>query len=558
MKKFVIIGGASRSGTNLVRRIIGSHPDIAIPNGEFKFLRGLHRGFSVRRILTAKRLVRWGVDVSDLLDAEPARAYREVLLRYAKNAGRPIAGEKTPENEFFFGTLSQWLANDDFRFVHMVRNPIDRIASLKHARFRGNPGTLKELDDLSSDWVRSVSLGLARARQEPDRYLLMRYEDLTTDPLAQCRLLCTFLGVDLLPDAMLSMAACPGHGNNTSFPEDQNTPHGAWSEIRPPRSRRSHLSGGELSRVGQRCGELALAMGYSDEAFSEKVPSRLKRRRASQRGLHWPRGIKQLRSLARRKKNQVMNRVFGQQRVAMFHAGRCGSKVLTDMLNQHPAVFWGGEIFENAMVNGRGQRGREFAKKRVEVRAGTRRAPIFGFETKHLPSLHLGPACIDLNLEEYLDLLDEMGFSKYIFLHRRNYLKLVVSASIGYQHNFWHSTDEPVEPRRVTVPVRDFKVGETQWPLVDFFEELDARYAEAQTLLARRGALNLVYEDHILHDPKKAYDLSCAYLKIKGNGPRISLKRTNPFPEGQIIENQEEVRDALGGTRFAWMMESQE
>lgn len=46
-RRFVLIAGMPRSGTNLVRRIVGSHSEIAIPSAEFVFLEkyswGAHR-----------------------------------------------------------------------------------------------------------------------------------------------------------------------------------------------------------------------------------------------------------------------------------------------------------------------------------------------------------------------------------------------------------------------------------------------------------------------------------------------------------------------------------
>ena len=51
MRKFILIGGISRSGTNLVRRVIGSHSKIAIPPGEFNFFSKYNNGKTVKEIL---------------------------------------------------------------------------------------------------------------------------------------------------------------------------------------------------------------------------------------------------------------------------------------------------------------------------------------------------------------------------------------------------------------------------------------------------------------------------------------------------------------------------
>ena len=87
MSKFVLIGGVPRSGTNLARRIIGSHSKIAIPPGEFQFFRQYVKGKSVAQILANKRLKLWNIDLSDL---------RSGLQRSLPPLRRPCAPERAP------------------------------------------------------------------------------------------------------------------------------------------------------------------------------------------------------------------------------------------------------------------------------------------------------------------------------------------------------------------------------------------------------------------------------------------------------------------------------
>src|SRR5688572_28775150 len=71
--------------------------------------------------------------------------------------------------------------------------------------------------------------------------------------------------------------------------------------------------------------------------------------------------------------------------IAMLHAGRCGSSVLADLLNQHPDIRWGGEPFENMLP----AYYRMNAKKRAyhviknSMYAGDIR--YYGFDSKYLP-----------------------------------------------------------------------------------------------------------------------------------------------------------------------------
>lgn len=272
MNKAVLVGGLPRSGTNLVRRIVGSHSDIAMPPVEFMFFQKLATGRTVQDILSADEFrKRYEVDVSDLYGETPEAVYRELLTRYARHIGKPVAGEKSPRNELNYDRILKSLSGFDTRFIQIVRNPLDVIASFKYAPFRKNvlPDET-EIAALVSDWVRSLSVGLARAFTAPASYRVIKYETLTADPEQETRKLCEFLGVDFQGERMLNLADFSEHKDNTSFAgDDSNAQTGdSAGRVRNRQSRKSHLSPAELDIVTGLCGELALAFGYDDEEFS--------------------------------------------------------------------------------------------------------------------------------------------------------------------------------------------------------------------------------------------------------------------------------------------------
>ena len=274
MSKFVLIGGVPRSGTNLTRRIIGSHSKIAIPPAEFQFFGQYANGKSVTEILANKRLKRWNVDLSDLRSQEHREAFIGALVRYTENAGKEIPGEKTPGNEFYYDIIQEWLSDFELKFVHTVRNPFDVMASFKHSHIRhdshrkGYPG----LPAHSRNWVRSASMGLARAHCNPEGYYLLKYEDLATDPVAATQDLCVFLGVDFERERMLNLSDFEGRRDNTSFPQDRGEKHKGHSVIRKPESRKHYLTDAEIGIVSSICGELARALGYDDDDFRSSPP----------------------------------------------------------------------------------------------------------------------------------------------------------------------------------------------------------------------------------------------------------------------------------------------
>ena len=274
--KFVLIGGTPRSGTNLARRIIGSHSKIAVPPSEFNFFNQHRSGKSVRAILSAEPVKRWGVDLSDLYSRPHREAFIAALVRYAESLGKEIPGEKTPYNEFYYETIRAWLEGFDLKFVHLVRNPFDVIASYKHAPFRGAERHKRyDVAALCRNWVRSVSIGLARAHTDPETYCLVKYEDLTTNPARTTESLCAFLGVEFEPERMLNLADYKGYADNTSFPQDSASQSGEHTPIHPPRSRKGYLTRSEIRTVSALCGELAHALGYEDADFHPAPPEPL-------------------------------------------------------------------------------------------------------------------------------------------------------------------------------------------------------------------------------------------------------------------------------------------
>jgi len=274
MKKCVIVGGLPRSGTNLVRRIIGSHSKIAIPPVELKFLPKYGQGKSVAEILSDEDFVRrFGVDVSDLHPWGHQEAYVEALARYAASVDKEIPGEKTPRNEFYYDRIQAWLAGFELKFIHLVRNPFDMIASLKHAPFRGNKRgqdfTDVEVYRQANDWSRSVSFGLARARFAPEHYFLLKYEDLAARPVELSQELCNFIGVDFEQERMLNLADYAGHKDNTSFAQGTAGADEKVGRVYAPESRKGKLTEAEIRVVSAICGELAWAMGYDDQDFQQ-------------------------------------------------------------------------------------------------------------------------------------------------------------------------------------------------------------------------------------------------------------------------------------------------
>lgn len=280
MNKFVLIGGMPRSGTNLTRRIVGSHSSIAIPTAEFQFFREYRQGKSVRQILANEKLQDWGVEFSDLYEQPPSQVYVTVLSRYAEKVGKKISGEKSPRNEFYLDLAEEWLENLQFKCIIMMRNPLDVVASYKF--IPGAQGKKEKDTGLvyrsAQEWLRSITIALAKRYAKPESYFLLRYEDLVAGPHAQTRALCDFIGVDFEESRMLSLSDFAEHKDNTSFGQQQNIQQ--TYRVYQPESRKHFLSDDEIMVVQDVCGELAWAVGYQDESF-EPVNCRTRERESA-------------------------------------------------------------------------------------------------------------------------------------------------------------------------------------------------------------------------------------------------------------------------------------
>jgi hypothetical protein len=182
----IIIGGCHRSGTTLVRRILNSHSAIHC-GPEVKFFldfygppRGVKDYMNTARALASD---------DELLEFF-GRGFVELHRRTAHRAGKPRWADKAPENVLYW---SHWqrLLGDQWLFIHVVRNPLDTIASLREAGFG---------DDIPAHILGQVihyldhtRAGMRFGREHPLRYHPVIYEQLVTSPDETLASLMSFL-----------------------------------------------------------------------------------------------------------------------------------------------------------------------------------------------------------------------------------------------------------------------------------------------------------------------------------------------------------------------------
>jgi sulfotransferase family protein len=209
----IFIVGAPRSGTTLLRNMLNRHPDIAICRETvfFHYVYRRRRTFgSLRELRNRRRLVQEYLSTqriqvmqmdSQALEATLLRegtsypAFFAALLRfYAKVHAKRRCGEKTPRHALFTETLCQWYPGA--RIIHLLRDPRDVVASLVRMPWADHNALGN-----ARLWLR-CNLAAHRSRHRP-QYMVVRYEDLVTNPERELSRVCAFVGEEYSP-AMLA------------------------------------------------------------------------------------------------------------------------------------------------------------------------------------------------------------------------------------------------------------------------------------------------------------------------------------------------------------------
>lgn len=240
----------------------------------------------------------------------------------------------------------------------------------------------------------------------------------------------------------------------------------------------------------------------------------------------------------------------------MFHFGRCGSTVVGDLLHQHPNIYWDGEVFYRkwAQFDFRLDPfdSSTFIKRQRRI-AGKR---YYGYEMKIHPEQEF--ALVHQSLEKHVEDTLTLGFDKFIILERRNYIRRMLSQIIGGMNKVRH-IDVKQKPKltrfHLELENMSFGVVKNPRPLIRCFEEIDRSYRDLEKMLKDHDVLSINYEEHILPDPRIAYKKICEYLGIEPQDVEVRLKRTNPFPISEMVENYDELEAMLKGTDYAWMLE---
>ena len=199
--------GCVRSGTTMLRDVLRLHPNLAAPE-ETHFFRwaepfgneGYMRGAINNPVLKKHRALD-GIDDEEfakMLQLSNSRA--DLCHRYMKlfvERRKPTATrwfDKTPQNVYGAAMIAQSMPRS--RFVHIVRDPLNVVSSLRIGRVV----KVERLIGAVNYWREAVDIMAVLKRAYPGRVHEFRYEDFVRDMPTTLKALLDFLGEPYDPE----------------------------------------------------------------------------------------------------------------------------------------------------------------------------------------------------------------------------------------------------------------------------------------------------------------------------------------------------------------------
>jgi hypothetical protein len=270
--------GMPRSGTTLLRTLLGQHPDIGFCDYESKVVPALLRHVGdVRRLqdpATAAWVVRqvrkgrmylkslettgWAPSDEALREAltgpDWSRVIRSLLTLFSNKDLTAVAvwGDKTATYADDIDLLAAAIPSS--RFVFCVRDPRDQALSAQAAWG-------KSLARSADSWRRRLQAARVSAASHSGAVRELRYEDLVADPAAVLDAVCGWLGLAPHPWALQAIPISDRLGESRELTYVSTAAVGA---------RRHRLSRADGDRIAALAGPAARELGY-DLAV---VPSR--------------------------------------------------------------------------------------------------------------------------------------------------------------------------------------------------------------------------------------------------------------------------------------------
>ena len=193
--------GCVRSGTTMLRDALRMHPNLACPEETHFFRWGDPYGSeALNKVLSNNPVLKKHRELDGITEAEflamltqshsRGDLYQRYMTLYMKRK-KPEAKrwfDKTPQN--VYGAMLAATTIQRSRFVHIVRNPVNVVASLRIGRIV----KIESLVGAANYWREAINIVRGLKRAYPSRVHELRYEDFVNDPMQQMQRLLKFLG----------------------------------------------------------------------------------------------------------------------------------------------------------------------------------------------------------------------------------------------------------------------------------------------------------------------------------------------------------------------------
>jgi hypothetical protein len=283
----IIVLGAPRSGTTLLRRLLDAHPNIACP-GETNVFRACGRFLRSDRLADGVAVgVVDGLGYAGFTPDEVLARLRDLAFAfhrdYAAKQGKRRWASKSALDTFYIDEIEA-LCGDQALFVCIQRHALDVACSMQDLSNRTGR-YMREMHDyiarypmileaFAHAWVDLARAVRAFVQRHPDNAVLVNYEDLAANADVTMERIMAFVGEEWRPELLQQAMARRdniGIGDWKTYARSavDEASVGRWKKL-PPYT---------IGRLAAICNPMLEACGYEPVAVEEERSSDETRRR---------------------------------------------------------------------------------------------------------------------------------------------------------------------------------------------------------------------------------------------------------------------------------------
>ncbi len=237
-------------------------------------------------------------------------------------------------------------------------------------------------------------------------------------------------------------------------------------------------------------------------------------------------------------KERTSNALFGTKEYKKFviiSRSRTGSTLLMALLRSHPDIYIEGEIFKR--LNGKSCKKiweRLFSKRPKNIQQ-------VGFKL-----FYYHPFDEDKSVWDFLDADKNIAI---LHLRRENLLRAFVSQKIGEKTKMWTeniASKDIIINKTVSLDPKECEVVFTT--ITTYEKETKQRFKNHKTFM------ELSYEQ-LTKDKQGVMDAIFKELQVSSHTISSVLKKQNPEPMSQLVENYEALKEHFGKTEWSYLFE---